>query len=534
MNEPFKNNSFKENILRKPLYWFFLIITTCLSYSFDLYNRTLGIDDLARPHYGHEDNAMIAGTRWGMTLWNDILSNDEYMPFLDKFWTIIFLIISAILFSKILYIYLCKSKHKLALCTLFSCLWVSYPLINEIWIYNGANAISYGNAMLAAFSVLYLYDNPKLFSKKTLVCTGALTIIVSSYESGAFLYVSVVFSVLLLDLIIFEKRNWFYKGIQYAIPLVIAVLLRYVIGFALIRLMNLTYEINGATSIAYLEGQFIEKLLGVIRITLQYYIYRGLIYMPIGEFVFASAAGFICAAVLSIKKHNFSIFLLFIIFHLSLFFLPLLQGSIMHYRSALTIQYFTTFVLTMALFALTHLKKQKYFKIGLVFLIYLCYRQGVFLNQTLALNNQRSDNEGDLIQNIGYRLKTEFDDKLVIFVGGMDLGNNINRQRHPNQKTIGGYIYRKLAYHFNWGYEDTFIYDTNVYPLINWNIRAFGHQKMMQEYLSYYGYEVKVLDDLPWYLYENYQYLAKDLNMKPFEIRDLGDYIMVYFGDSKW
>ena len=57
---------------------------------------------------------------------------------------------------------------------------------------------------------------------------------------------------------------------------------------------------------------------------------------------------------------------------------------------------------------------------------------------------------------------------------------------------------------------------------------------MMQEYLSYYGYDVKTLDDLPWYKYENYLYMAKDLNMKPYEIRDMGDYIFVYFGDSKW
>ncbi|MBQ6503268.1 MAG: glucosyltransferase domain-containing protein [Flexilinea sp.] len=534
MNKSSLNHSFFQDILRKKVYWICLALITCLSYAFDLVNRTLSIDDLSRPHYGHKDNAMIAGTRWGMTLWNDILSCDEYMPFLDKFWAILFLLLSAVLFSRILFIFFSESKHRLVLCTLFSCLWVSYPLINEIWLYNGANAISFGNASIAAFTILLLYDSRKLFSKKTMISAGLLTIIVSSYESGAFLYVSAVISVLLLDLIIFGKKGWLRKGIIYAIPLVLAVLIRYAIGFGLIKLMNLSYEPNGATKIAWLEGNFTQNLQAVFNLSMHYYFYTGLIYLPVGEFVFASFIGLVCTVVLSVKKRNFHLFLLSIIFYISLFFQPLLQGSFMHYRSALTVHYFTAFTLTMMIFALTFPKKQTYYKIALVFTVYLCYRQGVFLNQTLALNNQRSDNEADLIQNIGYRLKTEFDDKQVIFVGGMDLGDNIERQRRPNQNMIGGYIYRKLAYHFNWGYEDTIIYETDVYPLLNWNIRAFGHQKMMQEYLSYYGYEVETPDELPWYKYENYLYQAKDLNMIPLEIRDTGEYILVYLGDSPW
>ena len=120
MNKSALNKTFWNDILRKPIYWLSIAITCCLSYAFDLANRTLSIDDLSRPHYMHKDNVMIAGTRWGMTLWNDFFGNDEYMPFLDKFWTIIFLILSAVIFSRILYIYFSESKHCLLLCIIFS------------------------------------------------------------------------------------------------------------------------------------------------------------------------------------------------------------------------------------------------------------------------------------------------------------------------------------------------------------------------------------------------------------------------------
>lgn len=163
---------------------------------------------------------------------------------------------------------------------------------------------------------------------------------------------------------------------------------------------------------------------------------------------------------------------------------------------------------------------------------YICYRQGVFLNHTLALNNQRSDNEAAIAYDIGTRLKTNFDDKPVFFAGDITLGNNINNQIHPDEKKIGGYIYRKLAYHFGWNYEDTKIYDTDVNSVINWSV--VDAQNMMADYMSYYGFDIKVVGRIS---PENFQrivlYVINE-KMKPLEIRDMGSYLLVFLGERNW
>lgn len=154
------------------------------------------------------------------------------------------------------------------------------------------------------------------------------------------------------------------------------------------------------------------------------------------------------------------------------------------------------------------------------------------MNQTLALNNQRSDNEASIAYNIGPRLKSNFDDKPVFFVGGITLGSNINNQIRPDEKSIGGYIYRKLSYHYGWNYEQEKIYDTDVNSVINWSV--IDAQNMMADYMSYYGFDIKVLGRIDAENFRRIVLYVIDEQMKPFEIRDMGSYILVFLGERTW
>ncbi|MBQ6503257.1 MAG: glucosyltransferase domain-containing protein [Flexilinea sp.] len=525
-------DSFKEDILKKPLYWAAIGFTVCLSFFFDLANRTLSVDDLSRPYYVGENKAMIASTRWGMQVWNDIFTSTEFVPFAEKFMGVIFLILGGCIFSRILYTYIKNSPYKLALCTLFSCLYISFPLINEIWSYNGANMIVTGNAMIAAAAVLLLYDQSKLFSLRTLLSAAMMTLVVSSYESGAFLYITVVISIILLDHIIFNRKNWIYKAIIYAIPLIISVVLRYLIGFTLIRILDLSYSPMGAIDIVWRAENFQDTLAALLNNTLQFYFFRSLIYLPISVFVLAFASGSLCILVIAFRKKSFTTLLLWLLLLLSLFFQSYLQGVVMPYRTAQTIHYFSAFSLMMVSFAVSCANKRLLTVAVLVFSGFICYRQSFFLNQVLALNNQRSDFEAAAIREVGFRLKTFYEEKPIMFVGYINLGENINRQKHPVQSNIGGYIYRKLAIRFNWRYEKTILYETNVNSLINWNYAAFGSQKMMAETFSYYGFDIEVFDPESWdaHLWQYYESIEKTGPFQPLEIRDVGDFLIVFFG----
>ena len=59
---------------------------------------------------------------------------------------------------------------------------------------------------------------------------------------------------------------------------------------------------------------------------------------------------------------------------------------------------------------------------------------------------------------------------------------------------------------------------------------------MLKNYMSYYGFDITVLEDLSdeeeKKLKGYYELIAKEEGMKPLEIKDMGDYIMVYLGPT--
>ena len=531
MKTEMKNSwkTFYIDILRKPFYWICIAFVVILSYLFDLVNRTIGIDDLARPWYYRDDNTMLAGTRWGKNVWVMLLTDVEYAPFIDKFMSIIFLIISAVLFVKIIYPYIRTSKYKLLLCALFSCLYISYPLVNEIWNYNDANIIYTGNAMAAAICLELLYAENKIFSRKTLVCSLLLSIVLSSYESTAFMYVSAVISILLLDLVTFGKKNWFYRGIIFAIPLIFAFLLRYIIGFSIIHVMGLSYRRAGNTAIRWdFGGNILDQIKVLLRNIFFSYFFNGLIYYPIFVFLISLFAISTCMFVLAYRRRCFLIILLYGFLILSIFFQSIIQGLVMPYRTAQVLQFFCPLSLAMSLYFLSCLNRKTLMTSLFIMAAYICYRQGVFMNRTLALNNQRSNNEAAIVYEIGMKIKRIDEAKPVYIVGWVDLGENIDRQNRPDQHTLGGYLYRKIAIHYNLPYEGVKIYDSDVNSVINWNLSAFTIKDIMDEYFSYFGFDFDIKHFTTWKEHNFYAKEVSENGLNPYDVRDMGDHILVY------
>lgn len=521
-------SDFRKDVIYKPLYWICLVLIAILAYFFDLTNRTVGLDDLSRPIFIGEGNAMLAGTRWGKTLWIRLLSNCEYTPFIDKYLSLFFLLISAVLFSRLLYTWFGKSKHKLLLCTIFSCLYATFPLINEVWVYNDSNIVTEGNTILVAACVLFLYDSDKLFSKKTIIAAILLSVVVSSYESVGFLYISVVLSIIMMDYIFLDKRSWVSNGIRYAIPLIIAVILRYVIGFSIIFIMHLQYKPNGAVAIQWkLSENLISQIINLMSEILNLYFARGLIHYPITVFLITFLLGLVWSMVNTVKRKDVTILLLFVLLVFSLFLQSFIQGIVMPYRTAQTLQYFSAFSLTVFLWGVSLDNRKTSFLVFSILSSFMIYRQSVFLNHTFALNNQRSEIEASAAQNIGYKLKSMYEDKPVIFAGWFDFGENINRQLRPDYSTPGGFLYRKIAIHLGWNYNLMTLYDTNINSVLMWNTGAFNSQKLMAEYFSYFGYDITVRDNNDVY---EYKQIAIREGMKPLEILDIGDYLLVYLG----
>lgn len=483
-------------------------------------NRTISIDDLAKDLYIGSGKKMLAGTRWGMELWHNVLGVTQVTPFIEKFFGVLFLMVGAALISCIFYLLGGKSKCIMRY-TVLSVLLITYPLINEIWEYSGANMIIAGNLCIVAGTVLYqITSTPRWYI--LLISGVALSVVASSYETGIFVYVTLVLMVLFYKYCFVQnntkkKYQWIYEGFRFSIPLFIALGLRIVIGIFLLKIYGLTYAANGASTIEW-ECTF-SHLKGLVKDCIYTYIVSGLVYYPIAVFVIFAIAFIVIFIWVSMRKKRFLAFVLGICILGSLFLQVLVQGVVMPYRNANTLSLFVAFVG----FLILHISK-RWSKIAMYACILLCLHQSIYLHQILALNNQRSENELAVVRQVGFRLKSEFEHKPIIFVGNYDIGYWLNSRVCAAKDTINGKLYSKITG------KRRYI-DTNVNSALNWSIQAFGNQNMMKEYFAYCGYDIQLVQENATEKYYEATGVAQQNKMKAFEILEQEDYLIISIGD---
>ena len=170
-------SDFLYEVAFKKRYYLPLLFITFISYAFSIFNRTVSIDDLAQDLYYGAGDLKIKGLRWGQVLINRIFSTISFTPFLNRFLGVIFLLITVVLICSILY-YLDNKKNKMFKYTVFSCIFVSYPLINEFFEYYEALTIPLEFAIVS-LCILYLLANEK-YDIKNILLTGLVCLLYTS------------------------------------------------------------------------------------------------------------------------------------------------------------------------------------------------------------------------------------------------------------------------------------------------------------------------------------------------------------------
>lgn len=384
--------------------------------------------------------------------------------------------------------------------------------------------------------VIYEQLNNEFDWKNILLAGIVLSPVMAGYESVMFSYITVVFIVLYLTHLKEENGsyNWFMDGVRYALPMVIALVLRYVIGFGLIFLTGVEYQQNGSTGVMWFS-QGVKKSIIQILYNGWYYVIRALSYMPVAEFTVA----FVIYVIIVIKnciKDRISGFLGILLF-ISVFSLSILQGNWLRYITAVPINVFVSFVVFLLVDASESIRRFHFNIVVLAIVLFISLRQSIYTHELLALNNQRSDNEAYIARTIGYRLYSEFDiEKTVIFCGQYQMGAFIDGQVTIKEGSLADSVetfVRKMTGHEEKPGKIKYIY-SNINSHLNWAEHAF-EGKMMQRYLSYYGFDINVPDEIEGdekeYLLR-YEEIAVNEGMKPLDIRDMGDYILVYLGPT--
>ncbi|MCR4587881.1 MAG: glucosyltransferase domain-containing protein [Lachnospiraceae bacterium] len=525
MRETFRD--YCRDIVRKPQFWIPWILLSVTGHLPSLVNTKLHFEDLLRDRYTGQAGVMWSG-RWGFVLYEKLFAFHEVNDIWEKCLALLLLLLASLAIGCLFY-RVDAQKEKIAKYVVCCAGIVSFPLIAEIWNYNGANFVTCCNLLIVSLVLLFFESSEINYGLKLLITIFPMALVASSYEAALFSYVFLV-----LFFLWYQSRTGksfgelMRKGVQLAIPLVLGIIMGTAIGHVICRLRGIPYYRNGATSIAWLHEDFSIKLF--IKSMLEKYFIRGAVYFPIAVLAGCIIIFVVMVIADCIRRKNPESLLWGAFAFVSVFLQGLIQGTAMPYRTAQAVALFsglTFFLILECLSARKHL-----FYVALLALLFLCFRQSAYLNNLNLLTYKLASQEERLIAQTGSALYAEHYGKPVLFpVISWEEEKARDFYAMKEMKPGNGFLSEAyLNLHEKWFGED--VHDVTYTETVYRSALSvcMTDADMMEQYFNYCGYPITVLDNgnLPSEYVET-QILIDFGELHRYEIRDMGEYVVVVF-----
>ena len=436
-----------EFFVRKIEYIIPLIITAILSFGFVITHYSVNIDTLSSERY-YREGELLTQSRYGGVLLDKIFGVMEYNPFFVDCLAVIFLVMASIAFC-ILFKKISKNKINTVAYTIFSCLFVSYPLIYEIFVYTPMSlGVCFSFFIVAVIlNLLYSYRDSKKI-RNLIYSTLLMSLIISIYESSAAVLLCGFFIVEILDFIYNNQNKKIKEAIMnlviMAIPMVVALIINSIISNLIFALGDISPNANrAAKTIMYQALVIANGIKNLINTVFYNYIVNGFLYLPITVMQISCVIMFIIGIVYAVKHKNITIFLLFLGSICSIFALSVIQGNSAPYRTCQVFQIFSAFAFMILIQSLINADKSKIVKNIFICLSFLViFYQAKDLNKYFYLNYTRYEQEKIALVSMAEQLKLNYDikNKPVVFVGNYDLSNYIKERCYIKTDTLGAKI----------------------------------------------------------------------------------------------
>lgn len=481
--------------LRNKKYMFFLIITVLFGFGYYFTYDSIVIDDTAMGRYYTEGRILRQG-RWGAFVLTNLLNLTEYNPFINKLGMVFCLITASILFCCI---FKSASKNQLHSNSyiVFSCLFISYPLINEIMYFVASQWTISFTYVLVAITVWLLQksdSNSKI--KKYLLAISLLAFSISFYEISVSIYIVLIVAFMTLQYLYNDNMNssivrYVKQGVPYVGTLLVSIILESVIS----RVFIWIYHEQGVfRESLWLNQNLVITLKDLIKGIILNYILKGIAYMPILEFAIASCLVGIICVILCIRRKWAGALLAVLLWFASIS-LALAQGETAVSRAMQ--QSFAIFIaFTFMLLFQKMITSHKLIKnVGVILFSFIIIYQVTDLNKWSYVNFMRYEEELNVVKQIGYEIEKNYEvDKPVVFVGRRQLSHNIKQYTHMKYGSkdykVLKLILTKLPFSITLPerYLDEYGYqyvESNGTSVINWGVYAF--QDANSELLKFFA-----------------------------------------------
>lgn len=534
------------NLIKKLEYIIPLLIVTIASYGYLLTHSTVNVDVLSSERY-FKGEYLIAQKRLMGPILERIFGVMDFYPFFADFIAVLLLIMASILFCILFYV-ISNGRIKIIAYTIFSCSFISYPLMMQVFPYVPMG-ISIGLGFcLVAISLIAFQD----FLNSNGTCSIILSMItlwcsISLYESFATVYIMGVLSILLIKILFVnekkEKLSEHVKtGLKYLIPLIIAILFNIIISTLILKLFNINQISNADKTISYLTVGISNGIKHLIHTIIIEYFIIAFGYLPFTILLMTSIASLIIAITISIKKKDISILVIVIGMNITLLLLSIIKGMAAPYRACQQFPIFIGGILMILTQLILSSDLKKYVKnifIFFVFLIILYQVKDIYLCE--YVNDLRYQREKLDVIIIGNEIVTNYNykEKPVIFFGNYELPKKVREQITIKKDSLH---YKILNYYNKYFLDnkidnlDDYVYpQTSIKSYINWGMYAFmqnGDQPNIEliKFFNLLGYDIKASNlDLKTYFKLSNQLKETLKYSQETSILETEDYILVYF-----
>ena len=555
-----------------------LLLTAVCAYGYKVTNVTIGIDDTPSLYYFEEGLIAIVG-RWVLFLLNKVITLAEFVPFVTDFAAVILLIAAAIVWSALFYSVF-GEKIPVTGYTFFAAVFVSCPLISEVFTYFLHNGIAIGylscavslcfmrewqNSMRKPRKESGLWEKPDCRTVTKLAAAAVfLWIAMGCYESFMILWLAGLLLLLLSERICLGtertartgERGVFGTLAGGALAALTAVLLRSLMIVVLTKAFHLEYLQGEAVqrSVTEMLGWMVPpgafgELIMILKRTFVLYGVFAYAYLPIRIFVLSAVVITVVTLVRVIRGRDLWALILLPAAYLAAFSLLFIEGKATLYRSAQFLPVFCGYgalLFAYIIYELTGSPGRGVHRklclgtrgIAVAVLAVITWNQCMDMTKWFYIDRQKYDAAVKTVDQIALDLERDFDtSKPVIFTGNYEIPYSIIQGAYVNygtttylkMKRITDLIDPDLLDKYNRGSKGVWVAQTPALSVIDWGRYAFDSDAELVRFFEMHGHRLVVCGDIDRYTEAEEESLNLPEYPQDGYIVDKGDYIIVHF-----
>ena len=560
------------------LYMGILLLTAVCAYGYKVTNVTIGIDDTPSLYYFEEGLIAIVG-RWVLFLLNKVISLAEFAPFVTDFAAVLLLIAAAIVWSALFYSVF-GEKIPMTGYAYFAAVFVSCPLISEVFTYFLHNGIAIGylscavslccmrewqNSMRKPRKGSGLWEKPDCPAVTKLAAAAVfLWIAMGCYESFMILWLAGLLLLLLSERIRLGtertartgERGVFGTLAGGALAALAAVLLRSLMIVVLTKAFHLEYLQGEAVqrSVTEMLGWMVQtgafgELIMILKRTFVLYGVFAYAYLPIRIFVLSAVVITVVTLVRVIRGRDLWALILLPTAYLAAFSLLFIEGKATLYRSAQFLPIFCGYgalLFAYIIYEFTGSPGRGVHRrlclgtrgIAVAVLAVITWNQCMDMTKWFYIDRQKYDAAVKTVDQIALDLERDFDtSKPVIFTGNYEIPYSIVKDayvsygdsRYYKMKRLTDLIDPDLLDKYNRGSKGVWVAQTPALSVIDWGRYAFDSDAELVRFFEMHGHRLVACGDIDRYAEAEEESLNLPEYPQDGYIVDKGDYIIVHF-----